>query len=81
MDIQAISSCACHGKICTHCSNAVAVLQLIGDQPRQQNLNPPTYESLCQECAVRFAGELFRYARTKPYKTLAEVKERQGIRS
>ena len=81
MDLQAISSCACHGRICTQCDNKVAVLQTLGPRPRGRNERCPVRDSLCQDCVKRFAGKIIQYAMTKPQVTLSMLKERQGIRS
>lgn len=81
MNVQAIHTCACHGRVCDRCDTRVAVLQLIGDTPRQKHMNPPTYESLCQTCATAFAAKIVQYSKSTPFKTVEEIRERQGIRS
>jgi len=82
MKVQAISSCACHGKICTMCDHRVAVLQIATSLlPTSTTERPSVHENLCQECATRVGEKLIEYAKRKPYRTLRELKERQGIRT
>lgn len=68
MNIEAMMTCSCHGRICFACENKVAVVRVNG-QP------------LCQQCGKWHGEKLVQYSKTKPQSTLAELKKRQGIRS